>query len=83
MQRSMIDFIKSWKDQQSVEASVFCGDLCVAHFEFAIFSRRKNNEAYWRIASLDNAAEFFLRESMEMKIFFSRDRRPHMVISVA
>ncbi len=83
MQKQLIEFLKSWKDQQEIEISVFCGELSVSHFEFAIFSRRRKKEEYWRIATLNDEAEFFLRESMATKIFFDPERRPHMVVSVA
>ena len=83
MRGSVIEFLKDWKDQQSVELSVFCGELCVAHFEFAIFSRRKKKEEYWRIATLNDDAEFFVRESMDLVIHFAPEHRPHMVVSVA
>jgi len=82
MNKEIKILLDSWKDELEVEATVFHDDVMVAHFEFGIFGRRSKKKTWWTISTLSGDACFFVRETMDARIFFDPSRRPHIVISV-
>ncbi len=81
MNPTIKQFLTGWKDDQSVEATVFDGQVMIAHFDFGIFNRRTSKKQYWEISTLSGEASFFIWDSMDVMIYFDPERRPHVVVS--
>lgn len=82
MHPSIAAIFREWPDNHAVELTASAGETLLARFEFGIFNRRARRQDYWTVCTRGGEAEFYIRETADVKVHFFSDRRPHIVVTL-